>query len=307
MLQNLEKSRRKIDLKARAAKLIVGDRVLVKILAHDGKHKLSDKWSDEIYVVTEQTNSDIPVYKVKREDGEGIQKTLHRNHLLHLGNALQDETNDPVKPIPKPRKQAPTPMPRLKRKVLSEETVKKTNSDSEDEDSSFVITTTTKHNQYDSIDYDAATSDEETVLEGGIIEERGTAVDVDPMVSGDAQVPDQQLNILEGDDSGDTEADTSDVRPEETDASSILYRAGGSTSVCRADRDGQTQNEPPPVMVPRRSARVRHKPAWQESGDFCMSIINKSLMLQSLLSSDVMSDMDPSIIAAIVKGIGETL
>ena len=88
-------------------------------MALDGKHKLSDKWAD---VVTEQPNSDIPVYKVKREDGEGIEKMLHRNHLLHLGNALQDEKNDPVKPIPKPRKQAPKPMPtcRLSRKVLSE-------------------------------------------------------------------------------------------------------------------------------------------------------------------------------------------
>ena len=78
-------------------------------MAHDGKHKLSDKWTDE-----HQTD-------IKREDGEGIEKTLHRNHLLHLGNALQDETNDPVKPIPKPRKQA-----QKTRKVLSEGTVEKT-------------------------------------------------------------------------------------------------------------------------------------------------------------------------------------
>ena len=92
--------------------------------------------------------------------------------------------------------------------------------------------------------------------------------------------------------------------PEETDSSPISYRAGGNTSVRRDDGDSQTENEPPPVTVPRRSARVRKKPAWQESGDFCMSITNKSL---SLLSSDVMSGMDPSVISAIVKGIGETL
>ena len=228
-----EKQKKNYDLKARAAKLIVRDRVLVKILAHDGKHKLSDKWADEIYVVTEQPNSDIPVYKVKREDGEGIEKkTSHRNHLLHLGNTGQDETNDPVKPIPKPRKQAPKTMPRLKPKVLSEGTVGKTNSGSEDEseDIVFVTTTTAKDNQYDFIDYDAVTSGDETILEGGIIEERGTSVDVDPMVSGDTQVPDQQLNILGEDVSGDTEADTSDVRPQETDSSSILYRARGNTS-----------------------------------------------------------------------------
>ena len=179
-----EKQKKNYDLKARAEP-IGGDRVLVKILAHDSKHKSSDKWADEIYVVN-QPNSNIPVYKVKREDGKGIEKTLHRNLLLHLGNALQDETNDPVKPIPKPRKQAPKSMPRLERKVFSELTFEKTNSDSVDEDIVFVTTTTTKNNQHDFIDYVAATSGDETVLESGIIEDMGTLVDVDPMVSGDA-------------------------------------------------------------------------------------------------------------------------
>ena len=70
--------------------MLVGDRVLVKILVFDGKHKLSDKWSDEIYVVTEQPNENIPVYKVKTEDSPSSKKTLHRNHLLHLGNKLLD-------------------------------------------------------------------------------------------------------------------------------------------------------------------------------------------------------------------------
>ena len=64
--RNANKSRDKqkayYDLKARAARLVEGDRVLIKILAHDGKHKLSDKWADDIYVVTSQPNADIPVY-----------------------------------------------------------------------------------------------------------------------------------------------------------------------------------------------------------------------------------------------------
>ena len=77
-----EKQKKDYDLKARAAKLIVGDRVLVKILAQDGKHKLSDKWSDELYLVTEQTNSDISIYKVKREDGEGIEKNVAQETIV---------------------------------------------------------------------------------------------------------------------------------------------------------------------------------------------------------------------------------
>ena len=45
--KNADKARNKqkkyFDLKARAAKLAIGDRVLIKILVYEGKHKLSDK------------------------------------------------------------------------------------------------------------------------------------------------------------------------------------------------------------------------------------------------------------------------
>ena len=35
------------------------------------KYTLSNEWT-EIYVVTDQQNSNIPVYKDRREDGEGV-------------------------------------------------------------------------------------------------------------------------------------------------------------------------------------------------------------------------------------------
>ena len=70
-----DKQKTYYDFKARAAQLIVGDRVLVKSLAHDVKHKLSDKCSNEVYFVTEHPNSEIPVYKVKR-DSVGNEKNF---------------------------------------------------------------------------------------------------------------------------------------------------------------------------------------------------------------------------------------
>ena len=52
--KNADKARQKqksvYDLKAKAAKLEIGDRVLVKILAFDGKHKIADKWTKDIYI-----------------------------------------------------------------------------------------------------------------------------------------------------------------------------------------------------------------------------------------------------------------
>ncbi|XP_048258582.1 uncharacterized protein LOC124117558 [Haliotis rufescens] len=50
------------DAKARAAMLDVGDRVLVKIVTFDGKHKIADKWEKDVYVILKQPDPVIPVF-----------------------------------------------------------------------------------------------------------------------------------------------------------------------------------------------------------------------------------------------------
>ena len=57
--------------------------VLVKIVAHKGRHKLQDRWKPEEYVVIEQPIAGTPVYKVKPVNGDNV-RTLHRNLLLPL-------------------------------------------------------------------------------------------------------------------------------------------------------------------------------------------------------------------------------
>ena len=74
------------DKRARAGVLDIGDRVLVKVLAFTGKHKLADGFEEDPYVVVEQKDPNIPVYIVRREDGKGKPRTLHRNHLLPVNN-----------------------------------------------------------------------------------------------------------------------------------------------------------------------------------------------------------------------------
>ena len=54
-------------------------------LAFDGKHKLTNYWEDDAYIVIDQPNSDIPVYKVRKENNEGKVRTRHRNLLLPIG------------------------------------------------------------------------------------------------------------------------------------------------------------------------------------------------------------------------------
>lgn len=100
------------DSRVREAVLNIGDRVLVKILAFEGKHKLTNKWEEDPYIVTGQPNTDIPAYTVRKENGEGRIRTLHRNLLLPIGCI----DTRPRQPIPTPRK--PKAAPRKLRSTL---------------------------------------------------------------------------------------------------------------------------------------------------------------------------------------------
>jgi len=76
-----QKQKYQYDRKQRGAVVFSGDRVLVKIVAFDGKHKISDKWETDVYIVRGQPNQEVPVYVVEKENGEGSTRTLHRNLL----------------------------------------------------------------------------------------------------------------------------------------------------------------------------------------------------------------------------------
>jgi len=71
------------DRKIRGNALLQGDMVLVRNVGLKGKQKLADRWQQDRYVVLDQPNPEIPVYKVCIE-GEKKYKMLHRNMLLPL-------------------------------------------------------------------------------------------------------------------------------------------------------------------------------------------------------------------------------
>ncbi len=56
-----KKQKTQFDKKAKASRVTVGDKVLVKILAFDGKHKIADKFEEEVFEVVKQPRDDIPV------------------------------------------------------------------------------------------------------------------------------------------------------------------------------------------------------------------------------------------------------
>ncbi|XP_060585420.1 myb-like protein X [Ruditapes philippinarum] len=74
------KQKEQYDIKAKAARINIGDTVLVKILRYEGKHKIADKFEEEVYEVIDQPIPDVPVFKLRSIKSKK-EKTLHRNHL----------------------------------------------------------------------------------------------------------------------------------------------------------------------------------------------------------------------------------
>ena len=88
--QQANKYKVSYDNSIRGPHLQEKDIVLVKIVAHKGRHKLQDEWEPEEYVVVEQPIAGSPVYRVQPVTGGNI-RTLHRNLLLPLGVQLEPD------------------------------------------------------------------------------------------------------------------------------------------------------------------------------------------------------------------------
>ena len=124
----------------------------------------------------------------------------------------------------------------------------------------------------------------------------------DPMTVEDAQLSDLKKEVphIDCSASGGTE-----VVIDKKGKSSPLDRYHSEESESDQSKK-KRKSEPGTVTGLRRSTRPKRKPLWQESGDYCMGIQKQSLMVQSNLTSGVWSELDPSIISAVVKGISET-
>ena len=79
-----QKYKSSYDRKAKGSQLKENDIVLVKRVTWKGRHKIQNKWEPSEYIVVEQPNLKVPVYKVKSLEDNKI-RVLHRNMLLPLG------------------------------------------------------------------------------------------------------------------------------------------------------------------------------------------------------------------------------
>ena len=264
-----EKQKHHYDIKAKEVDLKEGDKVLVKVVAFDGKHKIADRWEEEPYVIIRQLNNNIPVYEVKKINGKGRKRTLHRNLLLPVGH-LPSYNTDQKKDKPKPKRLHQKQKPQANIDTNKED---KFQSDSE--------------------------SDSDTIIMEVPVPQSSDHIpsDVDESV-------DNEEEEISTDDQGEPEVDGSvqEQSASET-ASSVGHESDGDAD--SGSRDESDDNADPPL---RRSARDRkppqwlgdyvvhsvqeeHKPPWKEKVDF----------LKELLDSGQCSGRESEIVSAIIS------
>lgn len=85
--------RRLFERRVNFKSLDIGDRVLLRNLGLRGKHKLESKWSRAPFVVVGKMPN-LPLFKIKRGDGAPSTKTVHRDHLLPIGQHVRVPSTD---------------------------------------------------------------------------------------------------------------------------------------------------------------------------------------------------------------------
>ncbi|KAK3091744.1 hypothetical protein FSP39_022296 [Pinctada imbricata] len=262
------------DYKVRGSNIKEGDRVLVKIVAFDGKHKIADRWKDDTYIVTKQPNPMIPVYIVKRKNGEGKKRTLHRNLLLPIGYLDSYHSR-------------PTPAPRR----LGQSERKSRQETHTDRDT-------------DIIDTDSEDDNVSEVPVPHTVESKKNDVDDTPTVLSDSHegnVEDAQLVEL-----SDTEV--GNQLPIDRDSQNENFVSGDTDGV--PERDVSMEDDEPP----RHSTRQRSRPAWMTSGDFIVNKVqsgkkddwrDKVLYLQSLITTGTCKGFEQEVIHTILGIIKE--
>ena len=108
-LRKGKKAKKYYDQNVKHSIIVPGDRVLVKKVGIQGKHKLADIWETNTYIVTSQPMPDIPVFEVKQENGNFKPRLLHRNMLLPFNGLPVTEESDSKSDRERPQRNAREP------------------------------------------------------------------------------------------------------------------------------------------------------------------------------------------------------
>lgn len=311
-----ERQKDQYDKKAKASKINVGDTVLVKILAYEGRHKIADKFEEQPYTVTGQPNLDIPVFEVRSSDG--ITRVLHRNKLLVIGNTDSESNKskmenkpvteaDIVKPIPKPRK-------RQQKKTSTEEGLqekdtkvketekastgeRETDSESEDSEVEFVVFTNHGRDAYTSVRGNEETSETEINIKDNFVEIQNEDTGVE-MKDATSSHTDNLATDSEGTQEETTERKMIEIAEERSNVQKQSDNGIIETRQKRRDKQN-IDTKKPPKPPPRRSERPTKRPKWTDdyhmSQITCRTIDNRTDALNQLLNSGILNTVSTDI------------
>lgn len=287
------KQKKYYDRRAKAVKINVNDKVMVKIMAHDGKHKIADRFEKELYEVIAQPDSSIPVFDVRSTDGRI--RRLHRNHLAPIDVSTQDtevgkghsEDNSGDMKVESAKK--PDPMSQHPSKLGEEAGIepKAAEGDVSDEKSSYDEESDEEFVLETKVDGDACQSDNTS---GKSVEEK-TDIEVKTVEvaeKGAADVVDKEPVLLRPD---TVQEDTPRLATSEETSRKEIDRATGNVH-----EDRETIEDSPPVPRMRRSERERKPPAWLDPyyvHQMAGRTVNRRLQaIESLMASGVLQTMD---------------
>ncbi|XP_025108509.1 uncharacterized protein LOC112572821 [Pomacea canaliculata] len=282
-----ERQKSGYDSKARAATIEVGDRVLVKAVAFDGKHKLADRWENEVYSVLIHPNSAIPVYVVRREDGSGRKRTLHRNMLLPVGGVLQEaHQQEGARDHSVYRGQR-----KLRRPFRKDDMPRAESSDSENESDSDTSSSVVVHTRPPTT------------------RSRGQSLARDDNDQEEPARDDNKAEPLRHVPDPSPEVTTLPPLPDDNDSEIPGVQEGGT------DEEGATQSTvatppPSPRHAPRASTRPRQQPTWMRSEDFILrqqqTLNDYSLKcdkLKSLLSKLSSERLPETVVTTLIEAV----
>lgn len=275
-----DKQKKGYDVKVRGATLQTGDRVLVKILAFEGKHKLSDKWDEDPYIILRQPNPDMPVFVVQKENGEGRQRTLHRNLLLPIGALHDPEEIEPPSEDKQPSAR-PKPRPRPRRVLPPQPDETLPDKEPNKEYITVEIHTPIRDAAAPGIPTDTnmdVSADEDTATQASDDDQESEAA-VDTISGDDGHIPEEGETDGSPTDEDDDEVDedtgvttpdlaVDDVIPAEEVDVEEMDATGDANDVAETDDAAETDGA---GVVPRRSTRDRQPPGWIRSGQYALS------------------------------------
>ena len=269
------------DCHGRGGTVEVGDRVLVKIVSFDGKHKIADRWEDTPYLVIKKPNNDIPVFCVKREDGDGPERVLHRNLLLPIGSLpliQPDMSRDSVHISEGPKDSISA------NKVPEDEVIRSTREhecSGESEDEEYIEVQSQRPTNYGVNDSSSSSSEESHNTHVDASEHQSSGNSVNVHIDTDPE-PGEDL-MFTSEESTDNqnelvETDTSEQEDEAEDTKSVTGAVGNDnlTNIGTEGIPDQPLPKEKPTPQPRLSLRKKQQPTWMTQGEFVMSHIDKN-------------------------------